>query len=95
MAAEDPVNCKLASVSYRESTKGKDVPVGLSVEKGVVISKSSGQKYIPPQSGVVTIQFSHSTTVPTLSIAAEASAMAVRPKFKLRYRSDLAVDKCV
>ena len=77
MAAEDPANCKLTSVTYRESAKAKEVPIGLSADKGTIILKSSGQKYVPPQIGVATVNFSHSTTVPTLSNAAEASAMAV------------------
>ncbi len=77
MAASDPTNCKIDSIGYRETSKSGEAGVGVMVDRGEVLLKTTGAKWIPPTTGTIKIHFSKTTAMPTRDKAIDMQSLQV------------------
>eukprot|EP00595_Chromulina_sp_UTEXLB2642_P001425 CAMPEP_0196764068 /NCGR_PEP_ID=MMETSP1095-20130614/5313_1 /TAXON_ID=96789 ORGANISM="Chromulina nebulosa, Strain UTEXLB2642" /NCGR_SAMPLE_ID=MMETSP1095 /ASSEMBLY_ACC=CAM_ASM_000446 /LENGTH=137 /DNA_ID=CAMNT_0042118659 /DNA_START=429 /DNA_END=839 /DNA_ORIENTATION=+ len=76
MAEEDPINCRFANITWKESLRSnvEIVRIYPSVDK-VIMDKSTGNKWVPPSNGILKIEFEYSIVVPTINLSIEHKAL--------------------
>ena len=65
----DPRHCSIESLSYRDSPKAAELSVPVAVLKGKVVHKLTGDEWLPPRSGWVTVHFEQAVYKPTAADA--------------------------
>jgi hypothetical protein len=75
----NPDTCKFESVHYREGPRAPEQSLNLVMdkEKGDVVLKSSGQKWVPPAEGKMTLALQHSVAIPTVQDVAPDSSFDI------------------
>lgn len=77
LASSFPEKCKFDNVLYRENPKAKDSVIALVTVDGNVCLKGTTQKWTPPTTGIMVVNFSYSFTVPTLAESTSEKSMKI------------------
>lgn len=65
----DPRHCSIEALSYRDSPKAAELSVPVAVQQGKVVHKLTGDEWLPPRSGWVTVHFEQAVYKPTAADA--------------------------
>lgn len=85
----DPQNCSIVSLSYKENPKASESSINLVVgSNNMLVLKSTGVEWIPPDAGIIKIVFKQSEFIPSEKHVIDESALDVMNKIVIYGRSD-------
>lgn len=88
MYKENP-NCKIDSVTHRQTAGGKESTFYLGVKAGEIVTKKDGYYWEPPAAGIVKVSFSNKVSIPTLLDAISGDAYKVMSTMLIHAKSDI------